>query len=210
MKAMKRTFGFLGAALAVSVVCACGIDADDGTDSAGADVTELAESLDVNDVSILFPLGPDGLPRPNLSLDDGSVPLMSARAFETITAFARSGSEGVKSPDSPTNVHPPEERMPSPPSCLPNRLTMNAGGRVVSPRRDVPPALAVLSCRNIAEALRRRTSAFTCRAACKCVVSGKTSMAARSGAAPGSTARSQVSGGYQPLFLIAEHDHLTS
>ena len=56
----------------------------------------------------------------------------------------------------------------------------------------------------------RRTTKLTCRAACKCVVSGKTSMAARSGAAPGSPAHSPVSGGDQPLFPIAEHDPLTT
>jgi hypothetical protein len=81
---------------------ACGTSDGDG-DSSSADVTANANAFDVNDVSILFPLGPDGMPDPNVRVDADGTPLFGPGTFKTVTEFARSGSEGFKDPDTETN-----------------------------------------------------------------------------------------------------------
>jgi hypothetical protein len=67
-------------------------------------VTASAAAFDVNDVSILFPLGADGMPHPNLVVDDPKAPLFGPGAFKSVTEFAQTGSEGFKNPDTETNA----------------------------------------------------------------------------------------------------------
>jgi hypothetical protein len=87
----------VAAAIAAS---ACNPSSDDGA-SGSADVTASSGLFDVNDVSILFPLGDDGLPRPNITLDDmaGSAKLVDDGAFDTLTKFAQTGTKGTEDSD---------------------------------------------------------------------------------------------------------------
>jgi hypothetical protein len=98
-----RVLHLLGAsALVLAGLIACGSSASDAEDGS-SDLSSLPDALDVNDVSILFPLGSDGLPRPNIAVDDSSAPLFGPGTFKTVTEFARSGSEGFKDPDTDSN-----------------------------------------------------------------------------------------------------------
>jgi hypothetical protein len=113
MRTHGGVFGLIGV---VALIGACGGNGSDG-DSASSDLTQASSlGLDVNDVSILFPLGDDGLPRPNVMVDElvtdpsgngaSPLPLWTDDAFEAITTFAQSGVPNANGEQEETPQHP--------------------------------------------------------------------------------------------------------
>jgi len=81
---MKRTSSILAiSCLSVAAVAACSSAAPDeaGNDEAAATEEQLSRVLDVNDVSVLFPLGSDGAPTPAIAVDET---LLKAKHFSTL------------------------------------------------------------------------------------------------------------------------------